>query len=298
MYSLFAGALKVERLTVAMRGLPSALAGLRLVQLSDLHFDGLRLSPSLLRQALAATQAAQPDLVVLTGDYITDDPRPMGELCRYLREIRATYGVYAVLGNHDIEWPQARQVVTEALTQAGIQVLWNQVVYPVGPGLAVVGLADFWSKEFRPAPVFQSIPPEVPRLVLSHNPDSAEVLQRWRVDLQLSGHTHGGQVVIPGLGPLPACTRTWFQRMPRWLRRRIPSPLFNQNCDRVIVHWEWSEGLHQVGANQLYVNRGLGTYLPGRLGCPPEVTVITLTPATEPLAPAPWEQPVLEPSPS
>jgi predicted MPP superfamily phosphohydrolase len=53
--------------------------------------------------------------------------------------------------------------------------------------------------------------------------------------------------------------------------------LFNQNCDRVILHWEWSEGLHRVGQNQLYVNRGLGTYLPGRLFCPPEVTVITLT---------------------
>lgn len=294
MHPWLAGSLRVERLTVPIQGLPLALAGLRLVQLSDFHFDGLRLSPSLLQQALAATQAAQPDLVVLTGDYITDDPRPIGELCRYLREIRATYGVYAVLGNHDIAWPEARQVVTAALTQAGIQVLWNQVAYPMGRGLAVVGLADFWSKEFRPAPVFQAVPPEVPRLVLSHNPDSAEVLQRWRVDLQLSGHTHGGQVVIPGWGPLPARTRTWLQRMPGWLRRRIPSPLFNQNCDRVILHWEWSEGLHQVGANRLYVNRGLGTYLPGRLFCPPEVTVITLTTATEPMPQAPRETPILE----
>ncbi|MEN9215778.1 MAG: metallophosphoesterase [Gloeomargarita sp. HHBFW_bins_162] len=295
MYGFLAGSLRVERVTVAMRGLPTALAGLRLVQLSDFHFDGLRLSQSLLDSALEATQSAQPDLIMLTGDYVTDDPSPIGELAGYLGQLRATYGIYAVLGNHDIEWPESRRVITEALTHVGIHVLWNQVAYPVGRGLPVVGLADFWSKEFRPAPVFQSLSPEVPRLVLSHNPDSAEVLQRWRVDLQLSGHTHGGQVVIPGLGPLPARTRTWLQKIPRWLRRRIPSPLFNQNCDRVILHWEWSEGLHRVGHNQLYVNRGLGTYLPGRLFCPPEVTVITLTEATDGDVSL-WQQSVLEPS--
>ncbi|MEN9280542.1 MAG: hypothetical protein Q6J18_01860, partial [Gloeomargarita sp. DG02_3_bins_56] len=78
MRRFLAGSLKVERVTVAIAGLPPALAGLRLVQLSDLHFDGLRLSTSLLQAALDATQAAQPDLIVLTGDYITDDPSPIG----------------------------------------------------------------------------------------------------------------------------------------------------------------------------------------------------------------------------
>lgn len=280
MHGLLTGTLQVEHITVAISDLPETLAGVRLVQLSDFHFDGLRLSPSLLQAALAATQAARPDLIVLTGDYVTDDPEPIWELAGYLGTLQATYGICAVLGNHDIEWPQARTIITQALASVGIEVLWNQISYPLGPGIAVVGLADFWSREFRPAPLFQSLPPNVPRLVLSHNPDSAEVLQRWRVDLQLSGHTHGGQIVIPGWGPLPAYTRTWMQRIPPWLRRRIPSPLFNQNCDRVILHWEWSQGLHRVGANQLYVNRGLGTYLPGRFCCPPEVTVITLTPAS------------------
>ncbi|MEN9206941.1 MAG: metallophosphoesterase [Gloeomargarita sp. GMQP_bins_120] len=282
MHRWLAGALRVERVTVAIHDLPQSLADVRVVQLSDFHFDGLRLSPALLQAALAATQAAQPDLIVLTGDYITDDPQPIWELAGYLGQLRATYGVCAVLGNHDIEWPQARTIVTQALTSAGIEVLWNQVSYPLGPGMAVVGLADFWSKEFRPAPLLQALPPHLPRLVLSHNPDSADVLRRWRVDLQLSGHTHGGQIVIPGWGPLPAYTDAWKRRLPRWLCRRIPSPLFNQNWDRTIVHWEWSQGLHRIGHNQLYVNRGLGTYLPGRFGCPPEVTVITLVPHPQP----------------
>jgi predicted MPP superfamily phosphohydrolase len=108
--------------------------------------------------------------------------------------------------------------------------------------------------------------------VLSHNPDTAALLQPWRVDLQLSGHTHGGQIVIPGLGPLPRRIDQLRRRLPRRWRRGYLS----DRCAKVVRHWEWSQGLHQVGDNQLYVNRGLGTYLPGRLWCPPEVTVIRL----------------------
>jgi hypothetical protein len=108
---------------------------------------------------------------------------------------------------------------------------------------------------------------------LSHNPDTAEKLQNWRIDLQLSGHTHGGQIVIPGIGPLFAWVRKIGYFIPKPIRKFIP---FVSACDRVVTHWEWASGLHSVGSNLLYVNRGLGTYAPGRLFCPPEVTVITL----------------------
>lgn len=280
MYSQLGGSLRVEQVTVSVRGLSPDLAGLRLVQLSDFHFDGLRLSEQLLGEAIQASNAAAPDLVLLTGDYVTDDPEPIAGLIEPLKTLRSRAGILAVLGNHDLVYDHSRAVVTQALEQASVQVLWNQVVYPLGAGLPVVGLADFWSPAFREAlPVVEHLPPEVPRLVLSHNPDSAAVLRRWRVDLQVSGHTHGGQVVIPGLGPLPARTKDWLKQIPRGIRRRIPSPLFNQNCDHVTHHWEWASGLHAVGDNWLYVNRGLGTYFPGRLFCPPEVTVITLRPA-------------------
>jgi hypothetical protein len=189
--------------------------------------------------------------------------------------MQSRVGIYAALGNHDIYFPESKAEVTKALTSVGIQVLWNEVAYPFGDGFALVGLADFWSGEFDPAIAMTQLDGTIPRIVLSHNPDTAAYLKPWRVDLQLSGHTHGGQIVIPGLGPFP----TWYQsvrrRIPRPLRRWLP--YMREDCHKVLKHWEWAQGLHQVGKNYLYVNRGLGTYAPGRLFCPPEITVITLS---------------------
>ena len=88
--------------------------------------------------------------------------------------------------------------------------LWNGVVTPLGPEFPVIGLADKWSREFVPGKVLGQVPASIPRLVLVHNPDAAAILARWRVDLQLSGHTHGGQIVLPGVGPLAK----WNPKLP------------------------------------------------------------------------------------
>jgi predicted MPP superfamily phosphohydrolase len=261
--------LSVERLTVTIQDLPRSLVGTKLVQMSDFHYDGLRLSEKLLKQAIAASNQENPDIILLTGDFITDDPSPIFALATHLKALKSRVGIYACLGNHDIYYPFAKEKVTKALTEVGIEVLWNAIATPFGAQFPIVGFADYWSREFHPTTVMEQLNPNLPRLVLSHNPDTAEDFKRWRVDLQLSGHTHGGQVVIPGYGPAARLLKQIRRHTPKPLQKYIP-------CARVVKNWEWSQGFHRVGSNQLYVNRGLGTYFPGRLFCPPELTVITL----------------------
>ncbi|MEG4839370.1 metallophosphoesterase [Microcoleus sp. B9-D4] len=273
MHRLLTGKLRIEYLTIPIANLPANLSGTKIVQLTDFHYDGVRLSEWLLEEAIAAANEAEPDMIFLTGDFISYDPAPIYGLVQRLKNLQSRVGIYAVLGNHDHYWPGAKTEVANALNSVGIRVLYNEAIYPLGSELALVGLADFWSGDFAPKPVMASINPAISRIVLSHNPDTAENLQNWRIDLQLSGHTHGGQIVIPGIGPLYAWVRKIGSLIPQRIGKFIP---FVSAWDRVVTHWEWASGLHQVGSNLLYVNRGLGTYAPGRLFCPPEVTVITL----------------------
>ncbi|MGG6296052.1 metallophosphoesterase [Leptolyngbya sp. AN02str] len=276
MHHWLTGSLQVEQLTIRIAGLDPALWGIRIAQLSDFHYDGLRLSDQLLEDAIAQCNRAKPDLVVLTGDFVTDDPTPIGALAGALATLQSQHGIYACLGNHDDAEPGARQVITAALTRVGIHVLWNAIAYPFGPLLPIVGLADYKSGEFDPA-VLDALAPSCPRIVLCHNPDTARVLVYRRVDVQLSGHTHGGQINLPIIGnPIHAYFRV-CQKLPGSVQRWLP--YVRRQCHKVVRHWEWAQGLHRVGINQLYVNRGLGTYLPGRFRCSPELTLLTLEPA-------------------
>ncbi|MBW4520660.1 MAG: metallophosphoesterase [Scytolyngbya sp. HA4215-MV1] len=273
MHRLLTGPLSVETVTVPIAGLPEKLRGTKLVQLSDLHYDGVRLSEKLLAEAIAACNFVEPDLVVFTGDLITDDPTPIHQLAQRLKQLQSRAGMFAVLGNHDNCLHVSRKLLSQTLGNAGIQVLWNEIAYPLGAELALVGLADYWSGQFNPAPLIAQIDQAIPRIVLSHNPDTAAVLKKWRVDLQLSGHTHGGQIVLPGVGNASELYQNLQRKIPKRIRRCIP---FLRKKHRVVQHWEWASGLHRVNDNFLYVNRGLGSYFPGRFFCPPEVTVITL----------------------
>ena len=273
MHKLLSGALSTEKLVVKIKNLHPALVGLKLVQMSDFHYaDGL-LSEKMLTEAIAISNAAKPDLVILTGDYVNTKAKPIHQLAPKLKNLQSRHGVYAILGNHDIAFPSSKPEITDALNNVGIKVLWNQIAYPLGDKLPLVGLADIYSREFNPEPIMNQLDSTTPCIVLSHNPDTAEILQKWRVDLQLSGHTHGGQIVIPGLGPAMIYYTKILKKIPKKIRRKLP---FLQKTHSILHHWQWSEGLHQIGNNQLYVNRGLGTYFPGRLFCPPEVTIITL----------------------
>ncbi len=281
MHSLFTGPLTVEALDLAIENLPSSMDGLKLVQMSDFHADRWGLSDQLLAQAVAASNREYPDLVLLTGDFITSKPEPIDRLTHQLKNLQSRYGTYAILGNHDLYPLSNRSRVIETLTNVGITVLWNDICYPCGPGLALVGFADVRSREFLPEAVMPQIPQEIPRIVLAHSPDCAEALRAWRVDLQLSGHTHGGQIYIPGLGSVPAVATRSYRAIPPQFRRYIPGL---RSLTRISQNWDWERGYHEIPRftdepckpNRLYTNRGLGTYPPGRLFCTPEITRIKL----------------------
>jgi uncharacterized protein len=159
MHWLFTGRLRVDEITVKIADLPQSLQGTKLVHLTDFHYDGIRISEELLAEAIAATNEAEPDIIVLTGDYVTDDPTPIHQLALRLKNLQSRCGIYAVLGNHDIHYQDSKTEITSALTSVGINVLWNQIAYPLGKELPLVGLADYWSREFNPAPsMINSIP--------------------------------------------------------------------------------------------------------------------------------------------
>lgn len=233
---------------VAVPHLPGALGGLRVVQLSDLHRS--RLTPDRrLRHAIALANAACPDLIVLTGDFVTRDPADIEPCGHILAPLHAPLGRFAVLGNHDVVAGAA--AVERMLARLGIEVLTNRGVR-LPNGLWLVGLED--DRHGRPDPVraFHHVPEGEPVVVLSHNPVGAELVSH-RECVVLSGHTHGGQIRLPILTEREV--------------RRIGSK-------------HYRAGWFNIGRAKLYVNRGLGQVgVPLRFLCRPEVSVFTLIPA-------------------
>ena len=250
--------LSTVRKTVAIRNLPAPFHGLRIAQLSDFHFQDYD-EPFFVRHAVDAVNAIAPDVVALTGDFITQhaDPyfrrnfREANACAEILRGIKCDVRV-CTLGNHDTP---AKQQVSEALRKNNLTLLDNRFISfeRRGERIWLSGIADaYYDVPNLPAAIPQRKENE-PVILLGHEPDFADIVaERGGVDLMLAGHTHGGQVRIPFLPALllPAMGR------------------------------KYPEGLFHLGGTQLYVNRGLGCmHLPFRLNCPPELTVLTLQPA-------------------
>lgn len=239
--------LSIERQEIFLRRLPKALDGLRVVHLSDFHYGPLTDS-SHLERAVKAANDLRPDLIALTGDYISQDRVYAAPCAELIGRLRARFGVYAVLGNHD-HWTDA-DLIADLFRAEGIKVLINeglrldlrgQSFWLAGVDDTMVGLEDL------SLALAGSTEDEL-RLLLAHNPIILRRAARAGVDLVLSGHTHGGQVT---LRPEKGASGRPRRRMLRGLGRR--------------------------GNTQIYVTRGLGTVvLPIRYGCPPEVSVLEL----------------------
>ena len=244
--------LVVERQDVVLPGLGPAFDGYRIAFLTDLH-SSAAVPLWYLERAVATALALEPDIVLLGGDYISHSGRYAQGLVGLLRPLAAPDGVYAVLGNHD-HYVSA-ELVRSKLSEAGVKELRNAsvVLRRGGAELAVGGVGEMRFDVIDFEATAAGLAASVPRIVVSHDPD---VFAYWpagiRLDLMLSGHTHGGQAHLPLLGP-----------------PYVPSQF----------GFRYLSGHFQDGDRQLYVSRGVGAItLPVRWRCPPEATLIVLHP--------------------
>ncbi len=248
--------LTVERHELFLKRLPDTFRGMRIVQISDIHFEEFN-EAWFVRHVVDRVNALKPDMVLMTGDFVSDGPLPLqygrvraNPCAEVLSHVQCPLR-YASLGNHDAAVGDA--IVSDALESHGIPVLLNrfvplerdgQRVWLAGTGSACAGECDPDSALPKAA-----IRAKETVLLMAHEPDVLPEMTRHGVDMMFSGHTHGGQIRFPFL---PA----------------MCLPPLGRN---------YVEGLFRMGGTQLYVNRGLGAVgIPARLNCPPEITEFTL----------------------
>jgi len=244
-----AGDVEVTRVDLYVERLPPAFDGYRILHISDIH-GGSPLYRASVRERLAAAEGMAVDLVVFTGD-LASQTDAVEDAASALGELEARDGIVAVLGNHDY-W-MGEEVVSEALAAVGVRVLRNahMVVESGGERLYLVGVEDccYVGRDDLPG-ALRGVPEGAPVVIATHSPDIVFKPLAARASVILSGHTHGGQVVFPWIGPLYVPTKLGRRRM---------------------------SGLLSVGGTVLYVNRGLGEISPPmRLNCPPEIALLTL----------------------
>jgi uncharacterized protein len=251
---------RLVRVEIPLARLPRAFDGFTIVQLSDFHYDPY-FSVVPMEAAVRMANDLRPDLIVLTGDFVSSPlfggtsariraAHEQAEPCvQILESLRAPKGVWAVLGNHDAFTDPL--YVEGTLQSAGIQVLSNSAA-PLerdGRRFWLAGVRDVMARMSNLSRTLRQVPSGETVVLLAHEPDFADTAARRPIDLQLSGHSHGGQVRLPFVGAI---------YLPP-LGRKYPS------------------GLRQIERLTLYTNVGIGTLdLPVRWNCPPEVTLITL----------------------
>ncbi len=249
------GWLKVARHNVPLW--PEKSDPVRLLHLSDLHADPMSLAE--IRSAVELGIAEKPDLICLTGDFITWKYDQWDEYATILAKLPAAAPVYAVLGNHDGGgWARHNgypdtSLVRGMLERAGIPLLHNrrESLTIKGRRFTLAGLGDWWADEMRPAEAFAGHQPrpEEPVILLSHNPDTKDKLTSWPWHLMLSGHTHGGQLSLPLVGTPFAPVRD-----KRYVR-----------------------GLHRWNERWLHITSGVGALHHMRFNCRPEISVLELS---------------------
>ena len=239
---------EITEANIWLRRLAAAHDGLKIVHLTDIHHS-LFTPLEDVQRAVHLANLLRPDIVALTGDYVTLSPSYIWPVARALGKLRARQGVFAVLGNHDFQVDA--DAITQALRAQHIRVLRNghHALRCGSATLWVVGIDDlWWGYDDLPA-ALRSVPARDPKILLCHNPLGIWRAVKHGVDLMLSGHTHGGQVRLP-----------------------VVRSLYRSKLGERFV-----EGWNRLDGTQIYVNRGIGkVVVPVRVGCPPEIACLRL----------------------
>jgi predicted MPP superfamily phosphohydrolase len=241
--------IKATETDVEIVDLPEIFDGFKIVQLSDFHRSRW-IGENHIREAGDIARSLEPDMVVFTGDMVTGSAGQIWSCLDAIGYIPSPWGTFGVLGNHD--WWSGERVIRDALETVGVTVLSNTSIRigSRGSHIWLLGVEDLWSRRASLAAANSGVDDNAPRILLCHNPDILPSAARRNMDLVISGHTHGGQVCIPGVGPL---------MLPIQGSRKLAS------------------GLHNYGKTQIYVSRGIGMVSPPvRICCPPEVNLIRL----------------------
>ena len=252
-------AYEVSELTLSYRGLHPDLSGLRLVHITDIHAGPL-ISYETISSVVSRANALKPDLIVLTGDYVNHNPAYIRGCLALIDELRAPAGVIGVYGNHD--YYTGMDAMKAGFAKTRISMLRDNRQAPKGlEGLLNIIGADDPVSNWAADAQFQDlsklsrlVAPDHFNLLLSHRPGIFDASQNWKVELTLAGHTHGGQVILPGVGERGFSLAGFFVT--------------------------YTHGLYESGKERevrMYVNRGIGTIVaPVRLFCKPEIAEITL----------------------
>jgi predicted MPP superfamily phosphohydrolase len=252
--------IETTRQRITLRRLPKAFDGFRIAQLSDIHI-GPFMPAEDIRKYVAMVNQLKPDLVALTGDFVTWEGSPQGAVVEALSGLKAPYGIFGCLGNHE-QWAGVANSITRLFSERGARMLRleNAAIESAGERLNLIGVDYQTRVPFGPPRegivkqylegVEPLMLPGTVNILLSHNPNTFDRAAELGIDLSLAGHTHGGQITLeyisPDLSPARLITpyvRGWFQK----------------------------------GESQLYVNRGIGTiFSPVRFGSPPEITLYEL----------------------
>src|SRR5947208_9216042 len=262
-YRLLYGRLDVEvtRPRIALARLPKAFEGFRIVQLSDFHISPF-ITADQIRRCVTIANGLKADLVALTGDYLADDPAAEGEVVHALAGLRASYGVFGCLGNHEF-YTETEDSITRLFAAAGIRILRQEraSIQSHGEVLNLIGV-DYQQRRFSRdhdghlvdrylEGSEKLVTPDMVNILLSHNPNSFDRAAESGIDLTLAGHSHGGQLALS---------------------------FINRGLALVYPETPYVSGWYEKPGGQLYVNRGIGTTGPPiRLGARPEITVLELS---------------------